>query len=69
MTHECRPPEGTADDTYHWLRIFESQIVAKWEDGVWWLTGWSDERTASYLTGRGWRYIGPCLPPQVGEGV
>ncbi|MBO1361565.1 hypothetical protein J2D73_17405 [Acetobacter sacchari] len=65
MTNECRPPDGTAGGTYHWLRRKErSPLVAEWNDGVWWFCGSEidSETDKAYMIGV--RYIAPCQPPE-----
>lgn len=59
---ECRPPKGTADGTYHWIKR-ENLHPARWEDGGWRLCGRA--RAIAHDQVQHWRYVAPCVPPEV----
>lgn len=60
--NECRPPAGTAELTYHWIRR-EVTHPARWVSGGWQLCGY--RRAIAHDEVQHWRYIGPCVPPEV----
>ncbi|GBQ64904.1 hypothetical protein AA103196_1002 [Ameyamaea chiangmaiensis NBRC 103196] len=62
---ECRPPEGTEDRTYHWLRSTCGSHPFEWLDQEWRIWGYCYGPCSAF--GSGWRYVGPCVPPQAGE--
>ncbi|GBQ69768.1 hypothetical protein AA103196_2305 [Ameyamaea chiangmaiensis NBRC 103196] len=63
---ECRPPEGTEYRTYHWLRSNAGTVPCEWTHHGWLI--WAIETTPQFAYLTGWRYVGPCVPPQDGEG-
>ena len=64
----CRPPEGTARDTWHWLKheINGSLLPRMWEDG-WWGDGGKLAAVVSSeadMAKWGWVYDRPCVYPE-----
>lgn len=67
MPDPCRPPPGTKHGTFHWFEFGGKMRV-------WWCIGperWrdfgGDEYTSDGMTEEGWRYIGPCVPPEMAD--
>lgn len=72
----CRPPKGTKGGTFHWLRRHDGSMeVAQWSagrwarsPGLWRLCGSAVPLSISQAVVAGWRYVGPCTPPEVKDG-
>ena len=63
----CAPPPEHADKEWHWLRYEDSPPEpVRWHGHFWERAGyWLDPSRTHEL---GWRYVGPAIPPQEGEG-
>jgi hypothetical protein len=73
MTAACRPPEGTRDGTWHWLRCDgRSPEVARWfketdgEQHFWNFTGDSTDYTPEIVAILDYRYLEPVREPTGG---
>jgi hypothetical protein len=72
----CEPPEGTADNTFHWLHDADyGYLVAKWwapqrkvECGWWLYAGCEMEESPDEAAKSGLVYIGPAYPPSATDG-
>lgn len=63
---DCRPPEGTKSETYHWLDC-GYLVPFAWregEGGAWWSNSGEDELfSPAQMSDWGWKYVSPCLTP------
>ena len=66
---ECRPPEGTRDDTWHWIDYGSShqQLCACWRKGSWSIAGSLHLLSPSEVARFKWRYSHPASPTDAAE--
>lgn len=69
---ECRPPEGTDSGTWHWIDAGFGREPALWIGPLTGIGsgGWNIATRGVALISRGetrgFRYVGPCVPPEEG---
>lgn len=72
LKQECgtsiRPPPEHANQQFHWVStehgVAPMAFVQATE--MWWRLAWHGCSTPSQAAAYGWRYVGPCVPPEVG---
>ncbi len=69
MDPACLPPDGSAHRSLHWLEHCPSGrlCVMEWCDPVWFAIADPCELYPHDLAAKGYRYAGPCRPPEQGS--
>lgn len=69
-TETCEPPPEHRGHRWHWLRNQDGEVEAAYlvRPQAWMTVGSTQVFSARYMSDRGWRYVGPAIPPAVEEG-
>ena len=69
MSDECLPPPEMQNQKFHWLQQGKHIEPARWMIfGYWEVLGWRVLKDPRSIHKEGWRYVGPCKPPEKSDG-
>lgn len=67
MPDSYRPPHGTEPGTFHWLAGAYQSVCPVYWDGEMWCAPMVGRYTPDDAATMGWRYVGPCVPPEMAD--